>query len=186
MKKIIESIYDLVASLTAAVLIIVLLFIFVFRVVGVSGESMLPTLQDGNWLAVTACKQTYHYKDIVIVTEPNALSEPIVKRVIATGGQWVNVDYDTGYVYVGDTADTMEKLDEPYTASLTDVRHIDDENEYPIQVPQGKLFCMGDNRNHSTDSRSYLVGFVDERFVMGKAFTRFIPMGQFDIYESSK
>ena len=111
MKKLVESLYDLVASMTAAVLIIVLLFVLAFRVVGVSGDSMIPTLQDGNWLAVTACKQSFHYKDIVIVTEPNALNEPIVKRVIATGGQWVRVDYDTGYVYVGDTRDDMERLE---------------------------------------------------------------------------
>ena len=186
MKKLVEGIYDLVASMTAAVLIIVLLFVLAFRVVGVSGDSMIPTLNDGNWLAVTACKQTFHYKDIVIVTEPNALNEPIVKRVIATGGQWVKVDYDTGCVYVGDTKDTLQRLDEPYTASLTNVRHTDDEHAYPVQVPEGKLFVMGDNRNHSTDSRSYLVSFVDERFVMGKAFLRFLPIGQFDIYESSK
>ena len=105
-----------------------------------------------------------------------------MKRVIATEGQWVDVRYDEGLVYVGDTKDTMKPLDESYTASLTDVEVSDDLHKYPVQVPENHLFAMGDNRNHSIDSRSSMVGFVDENYVLGKAVFRISPFGNFNIY----
>lgn len=189
-KKTVENIYEFMSSLMTAVIVIVILFTCLFRLVGVKGSSMVPTLENGNWLIVSASKDDYEYKDIVIVVQPNyvyeELNEPLVKRVIATEGQWVKVDYDEGYVYVGDTKDTLKRLDEKYTASLTNVHSSDDTNEYPIQVPDGHLFVMGDNRNHSTDSRSYYVGFIDKRYVLGKALFRVVPISSPNIYSTSK
>lgn len=177
-KKIADSAFEIMSMVTCAVAVVAVIFTFMFRITTVSGRSMNPTLADGDRLLTTSVTSEYEYKDIVIVVEPNEqLYEPLVKRVIATEGQWVNVNYDEGIVYVGDTKDSMKPLDEPYTASLTDERPFEDLNEYPIQVPEGHYFCMGDNRNHSTDSRSYRVGFVDGNYILGKAVFRVYPFG---------
>lgn len=185
-KKPLSGLFEFISSLGTALIIIVIVFMFVIRPVGVSGSSMVPTLHDGDYLFIETMKHHYSYKDVVIVVQPNSLNEPIVKRVIATEGQWVYVNYDDGHVYVGNTKDNLIKLDEPYTNELTTNRGYDDKNDYPIQVPEGMLFCMGDNRNHSTDSRSELVGFINEKYVLGKAVFRLIPFGHFNIYESSE
>lgn len=178
MKKLTNGLFEIMSTVVSAIVAITFIFTFLFRLTTVSGKSMNPTLQDGDRLITTAYTDTYDYKDIVIVVEPNEeLYEPLVKRVIATEGQWVNIDYDEGLVYVGDTLETMVALDEDYTASLTNDRPWSDYNEYPIQVPENSYFCMGDNRNHSTDSRSYMVGFVDEGYILGKVIFRLAPFG---------
>lgn len=185
-KKVVFSLFEAASMIVGAVIAVVIVFTFLFKPITVVGKSMLPTLEGGDKLLVTAVNSEYEYKDIVIVVEPNDLNEPLVKRVIATEGQWVNIDYNEGYVYVGDTPDTMERLDEPYTASLTNVVPIEDHNEYPIQVPENCYFVMGDNRNESTDSRSYRVGFIDENYILGKALVRIVPFGNFNIYDDGE
>ncbi|MBQ8210463.1 MAG: signal peptidase I [Clostridia bacterium] len=178
MKKLTEGLFEFMSVVTSAVVAIAVIFTLFFRLTTVSGKSMQPTLYHEDKLITTAYSDTYEYKDIVIVVEPNEeLYEPLVKRVIATEGQWVTVDYDSGLVYVGDTVDTMNALDEDYTASLTNEKPWFDTNEYPIQVPENSYFCMGDNRNNSTDSRAYYVGFVDESYILGKAIFRLSPFG---------
>ena len=159
----------------SAIVVIMLLFTFVFRFVGVVGPSMQPTLYDGDWLLVTAMKSDFEYGDIVISTQPNAFNEPIVKRVIATGGQTVNIDFSTGSVYVDG-----ELLNEEYIAGNT----TDSEGfSGSVTVPEGQLFVMGDNREHSTDSRSAAIGLLDERYIVGKAMVKVFPTDGFTIFK---
>ena len=170
------SVYDLVSIVMSSFIIIAVVFTFVFRLVGVEGYSMTNTLQDNDWL-LTVNKESYERGDIVVITEPNYFDEPLIKRVIAKGGETVNIDFTTGTVYVDGVA-----LKEPYTREDYILPKLDD-IEFPYTVPEGHIFCMGDNRNGSTDSRSNLIGPLDERYVLGKAVIRILPFGDFDIYD---
>lgn len=163
----ISFLYETVSIFVTALVIIAVLFTFILRFVGVDGDSMNPTLYDNDWLVVTAINNNINQGDIVISTQPNAFNEPIVKRVIAKGGQTVDIDFNAGIVYVDGTA-----LDEPYTAEPTVTM---EGTSFPIVVPEGKLFLMGDNRNNSTDSRSASIGCVDERYILGVVKCRTIP-----------
>lgn len=159
--------YNVVSIFGTALIIIAFIFTFVVRIVGVDGQSMEDTLNDGDWLLVSAINTEFQQGDIVISTQPNAFNEPIVKRVIAKGGQEVDIDFEKGIVYVDG-----EALDEPYTKELT---HIEEGVSFPIIVPEGQLFLMGDNRNNSTDSRSPLIGCVEEEYILGAAKCRVTP-----------
>ncbi len=184
MKKSVSTAFEIASIFISAVLAVTLIFTLGLRLTTVDGRSMEPTLHDGDKLITLSLVGEYDYGDIVVVVEPNEeLYKPIIKRVIAKEGQWVDVRYDEGLVYVGDTKETMVPLDEPYTAELTNVKPFEDLNEYPVQVPENEYFCMGDNRNHSTDSRSYMVGTVQEGYILGKALYRLMPFGDFNIYE---
>ena len=159
--------YDIVSVFGTALIIIAFIFTFIVRIVGVDGNSMNNTLSHGDWLLVSAINTEFEQGDIVISTQPNAFNEPIVKRVIAKGGQTVDIDFIKGEVYVDG-----EKLDEPYIAEPTTTP---EGVSFPIVVPEGKLFLMGDNRNDSTDSRSPMVGCVDEHYILGVAKCRVTP-----------
>ena len=95
------------------------------------------------------------------------LNETIIKRVVATGGQTVDIDYSSGTVYVDGAA-----LEEAYIAERT---YLDEGMTFPLTLGEGELFLMGDNRNHSTDSRSPMLGVVDERYVVGEAVFVLFP-----------
>lgn len=168
--------YDIVSTVMSSFIIIAVIFTFLFRLVGVSGTSMTDTLQNNDWL-ITVQKSDYVYGDIVVITQPNYFNEPLIKRVIATEGQTVDIDFVTSTVYVDGVA-----LDEPYTREDYILRNYDDIT-FPYTVPDGCLFCMGDNRNGSTDSRSTLIGPIDKRYILGKAVLRILPLGDFDIYD---
>jgi signal peptidase I len=145
---------------------------------------MLPTLQNGNWL-ITMPQEEYEYGDIVVFTPDENLTnyegepqngEPYIKRVIATEGQMVDINFMSGQVYVDG-----KELDEPYIMDLTKESS---DVVFPVTVPNGKVFVMGDNRNNSRDSRTSGVGFVDEKTILGKAVFRILPLGHFDVYEN--
>ena len=163
----VAMVYDVVSIFVTALVIIALLFSFLIRFVGVDGSSMEPTLSDGDWLVVSAINKEIEIGDIIISTEPNSFNEPLVKRVIAKGGQTVDIDFMTGTVYVDGQA-----LDEPYIKERT---HTSEGVAFPLTVPEGTLFLLGDNRNNSSDSRSPMVGCVDERYVLGVVQYRLAP-----------
>ena len=162
--------YEWVQALVCSVLTVVLIFTFAVRIVRVSGESMRETLQDQDMLVVLnnwLCGG-YEQGDIVILQRDDFYGgEPIVKRVIATEGQTVDIDFDAGVVYVDGTA-----LEEPYTRETTWTQ---EGTEFPLTVPEGCVFVMGDNRNDSDDSRDSALGPVDTRCVLGRALLLAVP-----------
>ena len=158
-----RELYEWTQALVGSVLTVVLVFTFLIRLIGVDGHSMVPTLQNGDRLLVLSSllDSDYEYGDIVVLREESFLEEPIVKRVIATEGQTVDIDFEAGVVYVD-----SEALDEPY---INEPTYMEEGTEFPLTVPEGCIFVMGDNRNHSSDSRDSRLGTVDTRCVLGKA-----------------
>ena len=108
----------------------------------------------------------------MVVTQPNAVNKPLIKRIIALGGQTVDIDTERGLVYVDGVV-----INEPYIKEPT-VRIPNPPMTFPYTVPEGKVFVMGDNRNNSLDSRSTDVGPIDERYILGKAIFRIFPLNR--------
>lgn len=164
-----RDLYEWVQALVCSVLAVVVVFTFAIRLIGVDGHSMVPTLQDGDRLLVlnSMLYHDYQYGDIVVLRKDSFLEEPIVKRVIATEGQTVDIDFTTGSVYVDG-----KLLKEDYINELT---FLEEGTEFPLTVPKGSIFVMGDNRNHSSDSRDSRLGTVDARYVIGKAVILAFP-----------
>lgn len=165
-----RGLYEWVQALVCSVLTVVLLFTFAVRLIGVDGHSMLHTLQDRDRLVVlnSLLYDDYKYGDIVIVRTPTfADGDPIVKRVIAVGGQTIDIDFATGSVFVDGAL-----LEEDYIAELT---FTPEGTEFPLTVPEGAVFVMGDNRNASNDSRDSRLGTVDTRYVIGRAVGLIFP-----------
>ena len=158
--------HDLIYMLSA----IMIVFLLLFRMVVVSGPSMYSTLWDGDWLLVLS-NAFYHNPekgDIIIASKQSYNDgEPIVKRVIATEGQKVDIDFEAGIVYVNDVA-----LEEDYTYTMT---NIEEGMAFPLIVSEGCVFAMGDNRNRSRDSRYPDIGLIDKREILGKAVFLIYP-----------
>ena len=157
-----RGLYEWVQVLVCAVTATVLLFTFAARVVLVSGPSMRETLQHQDCLLVMNAHLCGGFEagDIVIIRKESFKDgEPIVKRVIATEGQTVDIDFVSGAVYVDG-----ELLEEDY---INEPTYVEEGTEFPLTVPEGSIFVMGDNRNHSSDSRSSDLGTVDTRYVIG-------------------
>ena len=161
--------YEWVQALVCSVLAVVLLFTFGARLIGVDGHSMVPTLQDGDRLLVLNSMLCGGYEpgNIVVLRKESFLPTPIVKRVIATAGQAVDIDFGSGVVYVDGQA-----LEEPYIREAT---YLSEGTEFPFTVPEGCVFLMGDNRNGSRDSRAPELGAVDERCLIGRAVFLLLP-----------
>ena len=170
------ELFYMLQTLVTAVSVMILLFTFVVRVNQVKGHSMDNTLQPNELMLVWHLGYTPKAGDIVIVNRPNVdilQGEAIVKRVIAVGGQAVDIDYGSGTVYVDGVA-----LDEPYIKETMYLPASPYMQQTHFDIPEGSVFVMGDNRNGSTDSRHELVGAVDNSFVLGHAVFSFWPLSK--------
>ncbi len=160
-------------ALISAALVLVLVFSFVFRIIQVDGSSMVPTLTNGDKLIVWGAGYTPERGDVVIVDSYTTYGKPLVKRVIAKGGDTISIDYETGTVTVNG-----EVLQEDYIAEPT---YLGYDVEFPYTVPEGTVFVMGDNRNQSLDSRSSYIGCIDEQDILGKVLVCFLPFADFGV-----
>ena len=158
-------------TIISAMVFCVLIFVFLFRTVGVVGPSMEQTLHQGDRLIISGLFYTPKYGDIVVLRKDTFKNDPIIKRVIATEGQTIDIDFDRGVVYVDGIS-----LEEPYINALTTLR---EDFQGPVTVPDGCVFVMGDNRNRSTDSRTSSIGCVDVRYIIGRVILRLAPFNQF-------
>lgn len=165
-KNILSYLHDIVFGLVGVLLV----FMFLFRVVVVSGPSMNQTLNNGDTLILlnNVFYSQPKYGDVVVASKDSFKDgEPIIKRVIATEGQTVDIDFKKGIVYVDGTP-----LDEPYTNTPTNLM---EGMTFPLVVSEGCVFLMGDNRNESKDSRDPDIGLVDCREIMGRALFLVFP-----------
>ena len=150
-------------SLMAVLVFFVVVFTFFVRLIGVDGMSMYPTLEDHSIMLVSNLNYTPERGDVVVLRKEGFYNnQPIVKRIIATGGDTVDIDPVTGDVSVN--GDVLEHM-----GDLT----------YPQTVPEGCVFVMGDNRNASTDSRDSRLGMVDERYILGHVQSVVFPISDF-------
>ena len=176
----VKTLYEWLEEIVIALTLVILVFTFLFRVVTVTGESMLPNFVEGQKLIVTNLGHSVEQGTVVVIT--NVLNEPIIKRVIATEGQTVDIDYETGVVYVdGEAVDeTQFGLENgittrPYSTLEAMV--------FPQTVPEGCVFVLGDNRSVSKDSRYTEVGMVDTRHILGEAVFTLYPFDRFGVME---
>lgn len=179
--KSVRGVYEWVEEIIAAIVIVVLIFTFLLRIVTVSGTSMYPNYRDGDRLIVTnTFGQPLEQGDVVVLV--NVLEEPIIKRVIATENQEVDIDFETGTVYVDGQA-----LDESQfgleNGITTETSTMLEKTEFPTTVPEGHIFVLGDNRPVSEDSRYTAVGMVSVENVLGKAEFRLFPFDRFGTVE---
>ena len=185
-RSILGDLLDLIESILCSVFLEFLVFTILIRIDTVEGASMVPTLVNGDRLIISELGYTPQQGDVVIinarksyqlgsaqqVVESEGLNKLIVKRIIALGGQNAVIDFYTGTVTVDD-----QLLQEGYINTLT----TRDEGgmQFPVVVPEGYVFVLGDNRDISKDSRHPNVGFVPESEIMGKALLRVIPLDKF-------
>ena len=150
--------------------VVMVVFVLLFRIVVVSGSSMYSTLWHGDYLLVMSgvLYGEPEAGDIIVASKESFNDgEPIIKRVIATEGQTVDIDFEKGVVYVDGVA-----LEEEYVYTPTNVS---EGVAFPLTVAEGCIFAMGDNRNNSRDSRYPDIGMIDEREVLGKAILLLVP-----------
>ena len=166
-----KEILPYLKDLSVVLCIVLIAFLFCFRIAVVDGDSMLNTMVDGDYVLLLnrLISGNPEQGDIVVISTNNySNGKPIIKRVIATEGQVVDIDFETGTVKVDGNV-----LDEPYIKDLT--KRSFSGVEYPITVGEGCIFVMGDNRMNSTDSRSPQIGLIDCREVIGKAIFCIFP-----------
>ncbi len=158
-----SSFFDFVRCILFAIAVVVICLTFVFRLVGVDGSSMENTLMTNDKVIVTNFFYTPDNNDIIVISHGAEYNKPLIKRVIATEGQTIKLDYENEQIIVDGVV-----IDEPYVKEGTFVGNYA-EYDIPEVVPEGKVFVMGDNRKVSADSRSTRVGLIDVDDVIGKA-----------------
>ncbi len=170
-KKTKLNIFEVFEAGVAAIVVVTVLFLFCFRVFSVDGPSMKPTLQPDDRVVVSGVGYKAQQGDIVVLSGAGSDQKPIVKRVIAVAGDVVDINFTTGVV-------TVNGKEEHFTDELTTQQA---DVAFPLTVPEGTVFVLGDNRGVSLDSRSSRVGCVDERKIVGKVLFRFYPLGDWKV-----
>lgn len=169
-KQFLNDVCEIIESIITSVFVVILVFTFLFRIATVSGGSMINTLIDGDKLIISNLFYEPEYGDIVIINYEINGNEHIVKRVIATEGQTVNIVYDEnglGSLYVDGNLIEESYINGPMLNG----------KDYTVTVGENQVFVMGDNRNHSTDSR--IIGTISEDKIVGKALMRYYPSFEF-------
>lgn len=166
-RRLIDDILDTLRVVCVTVTVIIVCHTFIGRVAWVDGHSMETTLYDGDMLVLWSLGYSPAQGDIVACNS-HGLGKVIIKRVVAVGGQEVTIDFNAGKVYVDGKEFLVDGIENITT--LDEGRSIE-----RLRVPNGKFFVMGDNRQHSTDSRDARVGFIDRDDVLGKALLRVLP-----------
>ena len=156
-------------ALAFTLVVLVIINLFFFRMTGVVGGSMNPTLEEKDRVLVRVIGYDDPQRgDIVVVNAPMYEQGPLVKRIIGVGGDVIDIDKDTGAVYING-----EEQYEPYISELIRKRG---DMDYPVTVPEGFVFFMGDNRNGSTDSRNSVICMQPVSNIIGKVFFRIWPI----------
>ena len=177
-KNLKKEVFEWLEVLSTAIVAVVIIFSLLFRIATIDGDSMLNTLHEGEKVLITNFLYTPQKGDIVVIsrnTDNSVASEsiselPIIKRVIAVGGDTVDIDFDRGVVIVNG-----EELYEPYAHEPTTQQK---DVQFPVYIPEGYIFVLGDHRADSLDSRTSFIGengLIDERYVLGHAFFRIYP-----------
>lgn len=167
------SCFDWLESIVQAIVFVTILMTFFVRLVNVEGTSMLNTLFNADKVLVLKYGYVPKKNDVVVITPVNQVDVPIIKRVIATEGDTLNIDFSDGSVYVNG-----EKLNETY---IKERMWVQGDGEIPSVIPEGYCFVMGDNRNHSLDSRFKELGLVPNDRVVGNAKVIVYPFDRFGV-----
>lgn len=172
-KRAVDNLFDFLEIIVMAMFVVVLVFTFVFRTVNVQGQSMQDTLFENDSLVISKLLYTPKQGDIVVVNS-SVLDNRIIKRIIAVEGQKVEIDNKLAIVKVNGAVldESYIKCDGSFDDEYFDERYYNKESEvYEYEVPEGCCFVMGDNRNHSTDSR--VIGYVPYDEIVGRVLFRF-------------
>jgi len=163
------ELYDWLQCIVSAIICGIFIFVFVGRTIGVDGSSMMKTLHNNDRVIMSNLFYTPKQDDIIVFqTSTDSFGgTPLVKRVIAVAGQTIDIDFQSGDVYVNGVVKYEPYINEPTHSRINFVG--------PITVPEGYVFVMGDNRNHSSDSRDARVGLVDTRYILGRVLLVAIP-----------
>jgi signal peptidase I len=179
-----KELFEWLELIILSTCIVFIFFTVLLRPARVNGHSMENTLQEYDFLIVSDLFYTPSRGDI-IVFDPNPeqsriFDTSLVKRVIATGGEWIDIDFDNWQVKISSDGVNWEVIPESYVKYMPGVPMRDASDKYPMQIPNGYLFVMGDNRNGSSDSRSSYLGLVDERYVLGRVYLRLFPIDRME------
>lgn len=180
--------YELTETILICIFVVSLIFTYLLRMATVDGDSMLDTFVSGDRVIAAHFHQSLKTGDVILVYADNAfllndkgetvksdgLDKQIIKRVIAAEGQTIDINFVSGHVFVDG-----QQLSEDYIKGLTHKDSGAFTEQYPLTVPQGFVFVLGDNRQVSMDSRSGDVGLVSEDEIMGKVFLRYYPFNRF-------
>lgn len=169
----VTSVFEWVQPLIVALVFVTMLLTFVFRQVTVSGSSMYDTLENGDRLIITNMFYEPQVGDIVVISHGQNYDSALIKRVIALEGQTLSIDFETGDVVVDGVL-----LDEKYITGKT-IKDPRNPLEVPTVIPEGYVYVMGDNREHSSDSRNTNIGLIKKSDIVGKAQFRIFPFNSF-------